>query len=103
LKKKYISYWTEVKELYSFNTFVIIYGKYNHKNVSKEGVKCLGVYWSNSNKELGYPNARGVLAPAVLDDQLNEGMLRLILFQAHKEKKLNTYKEILEAIDNLLK
>jgi hypothetical protein len=97
-----VSYWTEVEEIYSYDTFVVIRGKYNHKNEKEYGVECLGLYWKSEDEGVGFPNARGYLAPIVLNEHFNEGFLQFILFQAVKEKNYKVIDKVKTAIENLL-
>ena len=100
---KLISYWTEITTIYESDSFVVITGKYNHKNEDAEGGdKCIGLYWKNRDGGVGFPNARGYLAPIVLEDKFNEGFLQFILFQAIKDKNLSCIDNIKVAIDQLL-
>ncbi|MDD5456573.1 MAG: hypothetical protein PHV30_06020 [Candidatus Margulisbacteria bacterium] len=97
-----VSYWTEVKEVYSHDTFVVISGKYNHKNKNKDDVVRLGLYWKNE-EGIGYPNARGYLAPIVLDEHFIEGFLQFILYQSMKVKNYQAVNNIREVIEKLPK
>jgi hypothetical protein len=97
-----VSYWTEVVELYSYDSFTVILGKYNHKNESEDGSFCLGMYWKDADDGIGFPNSRGYLSPIVLDEHFNEGFLQFILFQSVKEKNTKAIDRIKTAIDKLL-
>lgn len=88
-----ISYWTDVKEIYNNEGFVLIIGKYNHKNENSTGEKCLGVHWGE------YPQSRGVLSPCVIPSEARDAILAGLLYKAVIDKDTDKIEKIKKAIE----
>lgn len=88
-----ISYWSEVEEIYHDGDFVLIIGRYNHKNEQPIGDKCLGVHWGD------YPQSRGVLSPCVIPSATKNAILAGLLYQAVIDKKIDVIEKIRKAIE----
>lgn len=69
-------YWSEVVEIHVDDGLVLITGRYNHKNLSTQGQKTLGVHWGE------YPQSNGVLCPCVIPESTRNSMLSGLLHEA---------------------
>jgi hypothetical protein len=71
-----ISYWKDVEEIYVEDDFVLIIGRYNHKNINPVGSKALGVHWGD------YPRSRGILSPCVIPESTRNAIISGLLHKA---------------------
>ena len=87
-----ISYWKNPKEIYVDDGFVLIIGRYDHKNENDGGDKALGVHWGD------YPQSRGILSPCVIPKTTRNAILSGLLHQAVSNNDATNMAGIIEAI-----
>ena len=88
-----ISYWKDHEVVYSDDEFVLIVGRYDHKNKNNGGEKALGVHWGN------YPQSRGILSPCVIPPTTRSAILSGLLHQAVSSGNTLQVKSITKAIE----
>lgn len=94
-----VSYWRLDKDFVLYENkdekFYIIFGKYNHKNNSKEGF-ALGMCWEE------YPIFHGKLSPLCLDTQSSKFILQGLYNKALNENNHKLLEKINYISDKIL-
>jgi hypothetical protein len=94
---KIVSYWKNPKIVYKDSEFVLIIGRYDHKNdeekMGAQANKALGAHWGN------YPLSNHVLCPCVIPKDTRNAILAGLLHQAVQDKNSERIEQLTEAIE----